>query len=89
MDAETFNMVDGLLASAGESDDRESASSLLEVGVQQGTLKEVAQVIAGRYALRPEAVVAWYEEILIRRIQETTVISDKLKEMTKANDGSC
>lgn len=88
MDDKQFKLIDGVLASARETDDRESAISLLEVGVQQGTLKEVAQVIAGRYALRPEAIVGWYEEILIRRIQETTVISNKLKELREEDGGS-
>lgn len=83
-----FKLIDGILASAGESDDRESAKAILEVGVQQGTLKEVAQVIAGRYALRPEAVIEWYEEILNQRIQETTVISNKLKKLREEDDGS-
>ena len=69
MDAETFKMVDGILASARETDERESAMALLEVGVQEGTLKEVALVISGRYCLQHSAVLEWYIETLTRRIQ--------------------
>jgi len=88
MDDKQFKLIDGILASAGESDDRESAISLLEVGVQQGTLKEVAQVIAGRFALRPKAVIDWYAKVLNRRVQETIAIIEKLRELTEGNVGS-
>lgn len=70
MDDEQFKLIDGILASAGKTDDRESAMAILKVGVQEGTLKEVALVIAGRYALQPQAVIDWYAEVLNRRVQE-------------------
>lgn len=87
MDDKQFKLVDGILAGAGETDDRESAMAILEVGVINGTLKEVARVVAGHYTLHPQVVIEWYEEILIRRIQETTVISDKLKELREEDGG--
>ena len=88
MDAKTFKMVDGVLARAFHRDDRESALAILEVGVQEGTLKEVALVISRRYCLRPMAVINWYAEVLTRRIQETTAISDKLRKLREEDVGS-
>lgn len=83
MDTETFEMVDGLLARAFCHDDRESASSLMEAGVREGTLADVAKVIAGRYALQTHAVIEWYAEVLTRRLKEATAILEKLRELTK------
>ncbi|MBA7680042.1 hypothetical protein ES703_88349 [subsurface metagenome] len=88
MDAETFDMVDGLLATQGETDDRESAISLMEVGVREGTLYDVAKVISERYAFRPHTVIEWYAEVLNRRVQAATAIIEKLKELTEGNVGS-
>lgn len=88
MDAETFDMVDGLLATGGKTNDRESAISLMEVGVREGTLYDVARVISERYAFRPHAVIEWYAEVLNRRVQETTTIIEKLRELTEGNVGS-
>ena len=85
MGAETFDMVDGILAGAGETDDREAATSLMEVGVREGTLDDVAKVIAGRHALQPQAVIEWYAEVLNRRAQEATAIIEKLRELTKGH----
>ena len=88
MDNDKFILIDGILATQGETDERESAMAILEVGVINGTLEEVARVVAGRYALRPQAVIKWYGEVLDRRIKATQEISDKLKELTKGYDGS-
>ena len=88
MDAATFDMVNGILAGQGYHNDRESALELLGVGVQNGTLEDVARVIAGRFALQPRVVVEWYGEVLNRQIQGTQAIIEKLKELTKGYDGS-
>ena len=78
----TFDMVDGLL-------DTESAISLMEVGVREGNVGDVAKVIAGRFALRPKAVIEWYTEVLNRRVQEATAILEKLRELTMCRLGRC
>ena len=88
MDNEQFKMVDGLLATQGETDDRESAISLMEVGVREGTLHDVANVIAERYAFRPLAVIEWYTEVLNRRVEETTQLIQKLTKLRVDNVGS-
>jgi len=88
VDAKTFNMVDGMLARQGFHDARESASSLMEVGVREGTLGNIAEVIAGRYALQAQVVVEWYSEVLKRRIEAAQEISDKLKALGESNVGS-
>ena len=88
MDAETFDMVDGLLATQGETDDRETAISLMEVGVREGTLYDVAKVISERYAFRPLTVIEWYTEVLNRRVEETTQLIKKLTEQRVDNVGS-
>ena len=82
MDAETFDMVDGMLARQGYHDDRPAALDILEVGAREDTLVDAARVVAGRYALRPEVVIDWYAEVLNRRVQEATAIIEKLRELT-------
>ena len=89
MDDKQFKLIDGILACSKDCDGRINAEALLEIGVQKSNLQEYAQVIGTRYCLRPEAVLEWYAETLTRRIQETTVISDKLKEMTCCRIGYC
>lgn len=83
MDDEQFKLIDGMFASAGGTDDRENAISLMEVGVREGTLADVAKVIARRYALQPQAVIEWFGEVLNRRVQGTTAIIEKMGELTK------
>ena len=89
MDAKTFNMVDGILATKGFREDRQAALDILEVGVREGTLVDVAEVIARRYALQPQAVIGWFGECLNRRIKAAQEISDKLKAMTCCRRGYC
>lgn len=86
MDTETFDMVDGLL-------DRRlflqgSAISLLEVGVKEGTIIDVAEVIARRYSLQPQVVLEWFTEVLNRRVEETTQLIQKLTRLRVDNVGS-
>ncbi len=88
MDNDEFRLIDGLLATGLFHDDRESAISLMEVGVREGTHADVAKVIAERYALQPQAVIEWYAEVLNRRVQEATAIIEKLRELTEGNVGS-
>jgi len=88
MDAETFDMIDGILASQGDHDDRQDAMDILEVGVKEGTLVDTARVVAGRYALRPEVVIEWFTEVLNRRVEETTQLIQKLTKLRVDNAGS-
>ena len=88
MDAETFKMVDGILARQGDDDDRPAAVNILEVSVKEGTLYEVALEVANRYALRPSVVIEWYTEVLNRRVQETTELLQKIAELRVGNVGS-
>jgi len=81
VDAATFNMVDGMI-------DRESAISLMEVGVQEGTVGDVAEVIARRYALQPQVIIEWFTEVLNRRVEETTQLIQKLTKLRVDNVGS-
>jgi len=69
MEEEQFNLIDGILATKGFKEDRQAALDLLEVGVREGTLVDVAKVIARRYCLQPEAVIEWFSEHLNRRIK--------------------
>lgn len=52
MDTKTFDMIDGILTTKGFREDRQAAVDILEVGVREGTLVDVAEVIARRYAPR-------------------------------------
>jgi len=88
MDNEQFNLIDGILATKGFHEDRQAAMDILEVGIREGTLVDVAGVIARRYALQPEAVIEWFGEVLNRRIKALQELSDKLKETGVINDGS-
>lgn len=88
MDDEQFNLIDGILATKGFREDRKAALDILEVGVREGTLADVAGVIARRYALQPKAVIEWFGEHLNRRITATQEIIEKMKGMAKAHDGS-
>jgi len=88
VDAKTFEMVDGILARQGDHDDRGVAVDILEVGAKEGTLHDVALVVADRYAVRPSVIIEWYAEVLNRRVQETTAIIEKVKELTEGNVGS-
>ncbi|KKL65588.1 hypothetical protein LCGC14_2153500 [marine sediment metagenome] len=87
MDSETLDMVDGLLATKGFHDDRESAISLMEVGVQEGTIGDIAEVIARRYSLQPQVVIEWFTEVLNRRVEETTQLIQKLTKLRVDNVG--
>jgi len=89
MDAKTFDMVDGILATKGFHEDRQAALDILEVGVREGTLVDVAKLIARRYALQPQVVIEWFGEHLNRRIKDSQEISNKLKEMTCCRIGYC
>jgi len=82
MDAETFKMVDGILADQGYHDDRPAAVAILEVGVQEGTLRDAARVVADRYALQIDVIIEWYAEVLNRRVQESLHKMKKLTEIT-------
>ncbi len=88
MDAKTFDMVDGILATKGFHEDRQAALDILEVGVREGTLADVAEVIARRYALQPQVVLEWFGEVLNRRVEETTQLIQKLTKMRVDNVGS-
>ena len=81
MDNEQFNLIDGILTNKGFREDRQVALDILEVGVREGTLGDVAEVIARRYALRPEAVIEWFGEVLNRRIKATQEIIERMKEL--------
>jgi len=86
MDNDKFELIDGILATKGFREDREAAMDILEVGIREGTLVDVAEVIARRYALQPEAVIEWYGEVLNRRIKALQETSNKLKEITKNHE---
>ena len=85
MDKEQFELIDGILTTKGFQEDRQAALDLLEVGVREGTLADVAQVIARRYALQTEAVVEWFGEVLNRRVEETTQLIQKLTKLRVSN----
>jgi len=85
MDKEQFELIDGILTTKGFKEDRQAALDLLEVGVREGTLADVAQVIARRYALQTEAVVEWFGEVLNRRIQATQETIEKMKKWRVSN----
>jgi len=88
MDKDKFKLIDGILTTKGFREDRQAALDILEVGVREGTLADVAQVIARRYALQPEAVVEWFGEVLNRRIQATQETIEKMKKWRVSNAGS-
>jgi len=88
MDKEQFELIDGILATKGFREDREAAISLMEVGVREGTIGDVAEVIARRYALQPQAVIEWFTEVLNRRVEETTQLIQKLTKLKVDNVGS-
>jgi len=88
MDNETFKMVDGILATKGFHEDRQAALDILEVGVQEGTINDVAEVIARRYALQPQTIIEWFAEVLSRRVEETTQLIQKLTKLRVDNVGS-
>jgi len=88
MEEEQFNLIDGILTTKGFREDRQAALAILEVGVREGSLADVAEVIARRYALQPHAVIEWFGEVLNRRVQETTAIIEKLNELGVIHDGS-
>ena len=88
MDNEQFNLIDGILATKGFHEDRQAALDILEVGVREGTLVDVAGVIARRYSLQPQVIIEWYIEVLNRRVEETTQLIQKLTEQRVDNVGS-
>ena len=88
MEGKQFNLIDGILATKGFKEDRQAALDLLEVGVREGTLGDVAEVIARRYALQPKAVIEWFGEVLNRRITAAQEIIEKMKGMVQDHDGS-
>ena len=83
MEEDKFKLIDGILSTKGFREDRQVALDMLAVGVREGTLVDVAKVVARRYALQPEAVIEWYGEVLKRLVKEILEIRDKLKELTK------
>ena len=87
MEEEQFNLIDGILATKGFHEDRQAAMDILEVGIRESTLVDVAEVIARRYALQPKAVIEWFGEVLNRRITALQELSDKLKETGVIHDG--
>jgi len=88
MEEEQYNLIDGILTTKGFKEDRQAALDLLEVGVREGTLGDVAEVIARRYALQPQAVVEWFGEVLNRRIKEAQEIIESMKQLGVTHDGS-
>lgn len=89
MDKETFEMVDGILATKGHHDDRQAAAELLEVGVREGTLLDAAKAVAGRYALQPVVVIQWFGEVLNRRIQDAREVIAEYQKATLCRLGYC
>ena len=85
MDAETFNMVDGIISNNRDTDGRPNAEVLLEFAVQKEKLQEYVRIIATRYCLRPQAVIGWYVETLNRRVKETTQLIQKITQMRKVD----
>ena len=85
MDKEQFELIDGILTTKGFKEDRQAALDLLEVGVREGTLADVAQVIARRYAIQPEAVIEWFGVVLNRRIQANQEIIEAMKKWRLSN----
>ncbi len=88
MDNDKFELIDGILATKGPREDRQAALDILEVGVREGTIVDVAEVIARRYALQPQAVIEWFTEVLNRRVEETTQLIQKLTKVRVDNAGS-
>jgi len=87
MEGKQFNLIDGILATKGFKEDRQAALDLLEVGVREGTLGDVAEVIARRYALQPKAVIEWFGEHLNRRIKATQEIIERMKQLEVTHAG--
>ena len=85
MEEEQFNLIDGILATKGFKEYYKAALDLLEVGVREGTLSDVAQVIARRYSLQPEAVIEWFGEVLNRRIKANQEIIEAMKKWRLSN----
>jgi len=89
MEEEQFNLIDGILATKGFKEDRQAALDLLEVGVREGTLVDVAKVIARRYSLQPEAVIEWFSEHLNRRIKGLQEMTARLAQQACCRVGYC
>lgn len=88
MDKEKYELIDGILTTKGFREDRDAALDILELGVREGTLVDVAGVIARRYALQPQAIVEWFAEVLNRRVEETTQLIQTLTNLRVDNVGS-
>jgi len=88
MDEDKFKLIDGILTTKGFKEDRQAALDLLEVGIREGTLFDVAKVIARRYALQPEAVIEWFVEVQNQRIKGLQEMIARLGKMGVTHDGS-
>jgi len=88
VDKDKFELIDGILTTKGFREDRQAAVDILEVGAREGTIADVAEVIARRYALQPQAVIEWFTEVLNRRVEETTQLIQKLTKLRVDNVGA-
>ncbi len=82
----TFEMVDEALSCKGYHDNRDAAMYILETGIREGTLADVAKTVAGRYDMQPAAVIEWFSEVLKCRAQHAIELLQKMAEMAKAGE---
>ncbi|MDP2730283.1 MAG: hypothetical protein Q8O55_07365 [Dehalococcoidales bacterium] len=57
---------------------RENALDILKTGIEEGTLADVAKVIADHYGLLPAEVVVWFSQVLKCRAQQSTELLQKI-----------
>lgn len=89
MEADKFQLVDGLLADDQGVDQREVAMSMLEAGLREGTLLDVAETVSVHYCLRRTAVIEWFGERLTRRVQDARSILAQYQEAALCRLGHC
>jgi len=75
---EKFDIIEGILASVGEIDSRETAMILLSAGIEAGQLEESVGIIQRRFGLTPKAVLQWYIQKLDMMIEECKVQLEQL-----------
>ncbi len=77
MDA--FQKIDNSLKEEPRS--REDAFEILAIGVKEGTLADVAGVIASRCGVEPAAVVLWYARVLRLQVEHCSMLLEKVTEL--------
>ncbi len=77
MDA--FQKIDDSLKEEPRS--REDAFEILAIGVKEGTLADVAYVIASRCGVNPPDVVLWYAHVLKLQVDHCSLLLEKVTEI--------